>query len=101
MTNNTFFHFYDESTGLDYRIPVSCTQDEWIDWEIEDIDSNDSIIATIEEETRVVHDTYTGESFDGFEVVGFQTYEADTEKRIQFLLNKWKEQLIKLGKTRR
>lgn len=97
MNEQLFFHFYNENTGVDYRIPLNCTMDDWLEWEEEDIDSNDSAIFTIEEDTGCVHDTDTGESFDGIKTVGFTSYEAETEEQITNLLTKWKEQLIKLN----
>lgn len=95
--NNVFFRFYDENTSLDYRIPVSCTYEEYEEWECEDVDNNDSIIFATESLTRVVHDTACEDLEDGTTLVGFTSYEADTEEKREFLLRTWKEQLVKLN----
>jgi len=98
MNNNkAFFHFFDENTEMDHRIPVTCTEEQWEEWVEEDCDKDDSFIASLETEVPVVHDTDDWKLEDGTLLLGFQSYEAEDKKTLNEVLTKWKEKLIELG----
>jgi len=93
------FHFYDENTKIDHRIPVSCTETEWNEWVEEDYEKADSFIAGLETDLPVVHDADDWNQPDGTILLGFQSYEAKSKGMINQVLIKWKEKLVELGWT--
>ena len=94
-TNKTFFHFHDENTCIDYRIPISCSEEEWDQWFESEIELADNFVGKLEE--VAVHDVDGSEEEDGTVLIGFTSYEAEDQKTIDMILEKWKEKLVELG----
>lgn len=88
----SYFHFYDENTFNSYRIPVTCTLDEWSNWTE---DNFGDYIARLET-TYGVHDSSDWE-LDDVNLYGFSSYELETQESINELLIEWKRKLVGLG----
>lgn len=92
-SKQVYFHFYDLTTNTDYRIPLSCTDEEFDEWAEKDIEISESFIAELEE--TAVHDVSYVYRED-YTLVGYTTYEASA-KQMNELVMRWKEKLVELG----
>jgi hypothetical protein len=92
---NSFIN--DKNDEVYFQIPLSCTQDEWDEWEENDVNTL-GFIPTMESEYSV-HD-FAGYQNNESIFIGYATPDI-LEEKIPELLAKWKDKLIELGWVRK
>lgn len=93
MTIPLFFHLYDLTEEMDYRIPLNCSVREWDKWAEWDC-SNEGFVPDLEDEFGV-HDVMFAKN-DKCVLTGYCSYEVKKEK-MEELLKKWKQKLVELN----
>jgi hypothetical protein len=92
-----YFHFYDLVEEMDHRLLLTCSDDEWKDWEEEDIQVAESFIGKMEIEYGIhdVMDSYK----DEYILVGYCSAELKKDKTNEFL-KKWRKKMYDKGWTK-